>query len=169
MIILKKTALMAGMVGLLAVSTVAEARPYRAKVVGQNGSIAKTSGAYGTTTRARGARQNADGSVTAASGRTLRTATGAAARGSTTTVNPDGSATRSGRLAAGGARGSVNSNSNVTRNADGNYSGGRTTSATRASTGNSYKGSTQIDPATGKPVRTATCTDAAGNVISCPR
>jgi hypothetical protein len=55
----------------------------------------------------------------------------------------------------------------VTRNADGTYSGVRTSTATSSATGNTYNGSTQVDPATGRPVRSASCTDAAGKAIAC--
>jgi hypothetical protein len=57
----------------------------------------------------------------------------------------------------------------VTRNSDGSYSGGRSSTATSNATGNTYSGSTIIDPATGKPVHSGTCTNASGEVIPCPR
>jgi hypothetical protein len=156
--------------GMITVSAAADARPTRARAVGQNGVIAGASGPNGGAIRGRGAIQNADGSVTAGSGGAFRTAAGGKGyRASTTTVNPDGSANRRSSAAASGLRGSGSTSSNVTRNADGTYSGGRSTTATRAATGNSYDGSTKIDPATGKPVHTATCTNATGAVIACPR
>lgn len=138
---------------------------------GPNGAVVATSGANGGgTVRARGARQNADGSVTSGRARATRGPNGGTGGvASTTTVNPDGSATRQSRRAGQNARGSYQSQSDVTRNADGTYSGGRTTTATSNTTGTTYNGSTQIDPATGQPVRSATCTNAAGVVIACPR
>jgi hypothetical protein len=163
-------AILAATAGLFAMAATADARPTRAKAAGQNGSVTAIKGANGSGVRARGAVKNADGSVT--SGRTgaFQTANGAkGARGSTTTINPDGSANRRTARGATGARGSYGTTSDVTRNADGTYSGGRSTNATSNATGNTYNGSTQIDPATGKPVRSATCTNASGAVIACPR
>ncbi len=155
---------------LLATSVAAEDRPNRAKVSGSNGTVTAIKGDKGSGARARGAKRNTDGSVTAASGGAFQTANGArGARASTTTVNPDGSGTRVSEAAASGPGGSASTSSNVTRNADGTHSGGRTSTATSTSTGNTYNGSTQIDPATGQPVRTATCTDSSGAVIACPR
>jgi hypothetical protein len=165
-----KFGLIAATTALMMTSVAAEARPTRGKLVGPNGSISGVAGPNGGTIRGRQTVQNADGSVTTASGRAFRTANGGKGyRAGTTTVNPDGSANRRSSAAANGPRGSAATSSNVTRNADGSYSGGRSTTATRASTGNTYNGSTQIDPATGKPVRTATCTNASGAVIACPR
>lgn len=167
---IKTFAILAATASLLATSIAAEARPTRVKAAGNNGAVSAVKGPNGSAVRGRGAVRNADGSVTAGSGGAFKTANGGKGyRGSTTTVNPDGSANRRSALSGSGAKGSVSSQSDVTRNADGSYSGGRTTSATSATTGNSYNGSTQIDPATGKPVRTATCTNASGAVIPCPR
>jgi hypothetical protein len=165
-----KLGLVAATAALVTVSAAADARPTRGKVVGQNGSISGVSGVNGGTIRGRKTVQNVDGSVTTKSGRAFRTANGGKGyRSGTTTVNPDGSANRRSAAAASGPRGSAATSSNVTRNADGSYSGGRSTTATNNATGNTYNGSTQIDPATGKPVRTATCTNASGAVIACPR
>lgn len=154
---------------LLAASVAAEDRPNRTRTSGANGTVTAIQGEKGSGARARGAKRNSDGSVTAASGGAFQTANGArGARASTTTVNPDGSGTRVSEAAASGPAGSASTSSDVTRNADGTFSGGRTSTATSTSTGNTYNGSTQIDPATGQPVRTATCTDSAGTVIACP-
>jgi hypothetical protein len=170
MISKSKFAMIAAMSALLMTSVAADARPKRVKAAGSNGSVTAVQGANGSSVRARGAKQNSDGSVTTGRTGAFKTANGAkGARASSTTVNPDGSANRRSARGASGAAGSYSTSSDVTRNADGTYSGGRTTNATRAATGNSYSGSTQIDPATGKPVRTATCTNAAGAVIACPR
>jgi hypothetical protein len=155
---------------LIAASITAEARPNRAKVRGQNGVATAVSGVNGAAVRGRGAVRNADGSVTAASGGAFKGANGArGARAATTTINPDGSGRRQSAAAVSGARGTASTQSDLSRSADGTLSGGRTSTATNNATGNSYTGSTQIDPATGKPVRTATCTDASGTVIACPR
>lgn len=109
------------------------------------------------------------GSTVAASGGAFETAKGAkGARGSTTTINPDGSASRQGGLSGSGARGSIASQGQATRNADGTYSGQRSTQATNAATGNSYDGNTTYNSTDGVK-RTATCTDAGGNSINCPR
>ncbi|MEH6756070.1 MAG: hypothetical protein V7676_01015 [Parasphingorhabdus sp.] len=163
-------------IGILASSLVmatgaAEARSGVIKARGANGGVTAAKGPNGgSAVRARGTRQNTDGSVTRASGGAYRTPNGGTSvRGSNTTVNPDGSAARNSGYAASGARGSVNSDSAVARDANGNWSGGRTTSATNATTGNSYQGSTTIDPATGKPVHSGSCADASGAVIACPR
>jgi hypothetical protein len=165
-----KLGLAAASAALLIVSANADARPARGKVAGPSGSVSGATGENGSTVRGRRTVQNEDGSVTTTSGRAAQTTTGAkGARLSTTTVNPDGSANRQSAAAAEGPSGSAATSSNVTRNADGSYSGGRTSTATNNSTGATYHGSTQIDPATGKPVRVATCTDASGTVIACPR
>lgn len=154
--------------GLLTMPAAADAQT-RVHARGSHGTAVAASGPDGGVVRGRGAVRNADGSVTAASGGAFRTATGArSARGSTTTVNPDGSATRRGGFAASGVRGSAASQGTVIRNADGTYSGGRSTTAT-STTGATYNGSVQIDAATGKPVRSATCTNASGAIVACPR
>jgi hypothetical protein len=161
-------ALLAATAGMMATATVADAQRVRAN--GPNGAVTATQGPNGGgAVRSRGVRQNADGSVQRASGGAVRTPNGGRAqRASTSTVNPDGSANRRSAASGSGVRGSAATQSDVTRNADGTYSGGRTTTATRNSTGTTYNGSTQIDPATGQPVRNASCTDAAGNSIPCP-
>ncbi len=157
------------LIGATVFASVAADAQSRGRVRTPNGVAAGATGPNGTVVRGRGAVRNPDGSVTTASGGAYQTANGQGARGATTTVNPDGSATRRGGFAAEGTRGSAASSGSVTRNADGTYSGGRTTTGTSATTGNSYNGSTQIDPATGKPVRSGTCTNASGAVIACPR
>lgn len=141
----------------------------RGRVAGPSGSVAGATGPNGGGyIRGRGKTVTSDGSVVRGSSGAIRTPSGGrSARGSTSTVNPDGSATRSSRLAGSGPRGSVASQGSVTRNADGTLSGGRSTTATRNATGVTYSGSTTIDPATGKPVRTATCSNASGAVVPC--
>jgi hypothetical protein len=165
-----KLTLIATTLGFALTSTVADARPVRGKIVGQNGSIATVKGTNGSIVRGRGVVSNADGSVTTKRGAGYKTTAGGKGyRASSKTVNPDGSANRRSAAGFNGPRGSGSTSSDVTRNADGSYSGGRSTTATSAATGNTYTGSTQIDPATGKPVRSATCTNASGAVIACPR
>lgn len=165
--------LFAGIVAsaLLMTGAAAEARQGVVKVRGQNGAVTAVKGpAGGGGVRARGVRQNPDGSVTRASGGAWRTPNGGTSvRGSATTVNPDGSVSRNSAYNASGARGSVTSTGSVYRDSSGNWSGGRSTSATNAATGNSYQGSTTIDPATGKPVHSHSCYDASGALIACPR
>ncbi len=166
---LSKYGMAAAVAALMITSVAADARPKRAKASGPNGSITAVQGVNGSGVRARGAKQNADGSVTTGRAGAFKTANGAqGGRASSTTVNPDRSANRVSKRGASGEAGTYSSSSDVTRNADGSYSGGRTTTATSNSTGTTYKGSTQIDPATGKPVRTASCTNAAGEAIACP-
>ena len=156
---------------LLLVMGTAEARQGIVKARGPNGAATAVRGPNGGAgMRGRGMVQNEDGSVTRASGGAWRNANGGTSlRGRTTTVNPDGSATHSGSAYASGAKGTAESSGSFARDADGNWTGSRNSSATNAETGNSYAGSVSIDPATGKPVRTATCTDASGTVIACPR
>jgi hypothetical protein len=166
---MSKLGMAAAVAALMITSVSADARPNRGKVSGPHGSVTAVKGANGGSVRARGAKQNADGSVTTGRVGGFKTAGGAqGGRASTTTVNPDGSATRKSARGASGDAGSYSTSSDVTRNADGSYSGGRSTTATNNSTGTSYEGSTQIDPATGKPVRAASCTNAAGEAIACP-
>lgn len=148
----------------------AEARQGVVKVRGQQGAVTAAKGPNGGgAIRARGARQNTDGSVTRASGSAYRTPNGGTSvRRSTRTVNPDGSVSRSGAYSASGARGSIDSSGSVYRDTNGNWTGGRSTSATNAATGNSYQGSTTIDPATGKPVHSGACYNSSGDEIACP-
>ncbi len=119
--------------------------------------------------RGRAVTTNESGATTVRRGGAFKGANGATGgRQSSATVNPDGSATRSGRFGATGSRGSVASTGSSTRNADGTYSGNRSTTATNRATGNTYSGSTSYDSTNGVN-RTATCKDAAGNTIACPR
>lgn len=153
----------------LTAASTAEARGGFVHVRGANGgatAVARQNG--GVAARANGTVQNADGSVTRASGGAYRRANGGSGyRASTTMVNPDGSASRQSQLSASGANGSVASNGGFARSADGTLSGSRSTNATNANTGNSYAGSTTIDPVTGQPVHTGTCTNAAGETFAC--
>jgi hypothetical protein len=146
----------------------ADAREGRVKARGEHGAVAAGAGPNGGAfARGAGAKQNADGSVTAASGGVARGPNGAkAARASTTTVNPDGSASRRGGFAASGANGAIASTGSTTRNADGTVDAQRTTEATGAK--GSYEGQTTYNSTTGV-TRQTTCTDPSGAVVACPR
>jgi hypothetical protein len=169
MLNLSKIGMAVAVSALAFTSVTADARPTRGKVSGPNGSATVVQGEKGSTVRGRGGKKNADGSVNTGSAGVFQTTSGArGGRASTTTVNPDGSANRRSASGASGPGGSYSSNSDVTRNADGTWSGGRSTTGTSSASGTTYHGTTQIDPATGKPVRSASCTDAAGVVIACP-
>lgn len=127
-------------------------------VAGQNGAA----GNIHTTTH------NADGSTTVTSaGGFVGTNGSRGQHQTTTTVGADGSVSRSGSASTSGANGSAQTSGGFTRSANGTWSGSRSTSATNAKTGNSYNGSTTIDPTTGKPVHTGTCTNASGATIAC--
>ncbi len=146
----------------------ADAREGRIKARGANGAVAASVGPNGGAfARGAGAVTNADGSTTAASGGVMRAPNGAkAARGSTTTVNPDGSASRRSGFAAKGAKGAVASTGSATRDADGTIDASRTTAATGAK--GSYEANTTYSTENGV-TRQATCKDAAGVVVACPR
>lgn len=153
---------------LLAGATAAEARQGMVRVRGANGAATGIAGPRGIAGRAHDTYQSSDGTVTHASGSAFRGANGSRGyRGSSTSVSPDGTVTRSGQAVASGARGSASSAGSFTRSADGTWNGSRSTQATSATTGNSYSGSTTIDPTTGKPVHSGTCTDASGATIPC--
>ncbi|HEY9104217.1 hypothetical protein [Chitinimonas sp.] len=116
--------------------------------------------------RGRALTTDGQGNAQAASGGRFRTASGATGwRKSDTQRSADGSVSHEGAFATSGAKGNVQSSGNYNKAADGTVSGSRNTTATGAN-GNSYTGSTQYDSANGV-THTGTCTDAAGNVISC--
>lgn len=160
------TILMLGITGLT-LGHQAEARGFaHFRQGGRGGTVA--AGPRGIAARGHSTTINADGSTTLNRAGGFASVNGArGARQSSTTVGADGSFARSGSAAATGANGSVQSQGGVARGADGTWSGSRTTSATNANTGNSYNGSTSIDPNTGKPVHSGTCTNAAGQSMSC--
>lgn len=152
----------------LTTAATAEARQGSIKARGPNGAVSAKAGPNGGMVRGRGTVQNEDGSTTHRSGGAFQGANGSTGRRqSSTTVAPDGSVSRNGQASVSGPNGSANSAGGFQRGADGTWSGSRSTSATNANTGNSYSGSTAIDPATGKPVHSGTCTDASGAVIPC--
>jgi hypothetical protein len=167
---MSKLAMTAALAALMITSVSADARPKRVKAAGPNGSVTAVQGEKGSFGKARGAKKNDDGSVTTGRvGGFKKADDSKGGYSSTTTVDSDGSANRKSKQSASGEAGSISSSSDVTRNADGSYSGGRMTTATSNESGTTYNGSTQIDPATGKPVHSATCTNAAGQVIACPK
>lgn len=140
---------------------------------GQGNVTTAHGGAFKGPNGARGARaasttRNSDGSVTHKSGGAIEGPNGAkVAHENENMVNPDGSANHKGGFAASGANGSIKSTASAQRNADGSASSTRSTKVTGKS-GNTL---TEDKPwVKGHGVtRTATCTDAAGNVISCKR
>jgi hypothetical protein len=159
----------AALIATMSVASVAEAGNKRLKLSGSNGTVNAVQGANGTAACGRGAKQNADGSKTFGRGCAGKGVNGGqAAGGATTTIGQDGSVSRKVKRKGSGTNGSYATEGGFTRNADGSLSGGRKTTGTNNKTGNSYSGTTTIDPNTGKPVRNATCTNASGEVIACP-
>jgi hypothetical protein len=158
----------AAIVAAMSFTSVAEAGK-RLKLSGQNGTVNVVKGPNGVGACGRGKTANADGSTTYGRGCAGKGVNGStAAGGSTTTLNQDGSVSRKVKRKGSGSNGSYSTEGGFTRNANGTLSGQRNTNATNNKTGNSYSGSTVIDPATGKPVRNATCSNANGEVIACP-
>ncbi len=92
---------------------------------------------------------------------------GTGARAGTTSRSADGSIQHQSGMSASGSRGSVQSSGSTEVDSTGNISQGRSTSATNATTGNSYQGSTTYSSASGVN-HSGTCYDSAGNVIACP-
>ena len=81
--------------------------------------------------------------------------------------NADGSASQSSAMAAQGDRGTLQSTGAATRSADGSVTQGRTTTATRAATGNSVQTSSSYNADIGR-TRSASCFDASGAPMACP-
>lgn len=118
--------------------------------------------------RGRRTRVDDDGNVTSGRAAAVRTPEGGrAVRAGRITRSPDGTVTHQGALAATGDKGTVKSQGSMTRSAEGDVSGERSTSATGAQ-GNTYQGSTTYSKGEGID-HSATCTDAAGNAITCKR
>jgi hypothetical protein len=152
-----KFSMVAGAAGLM-LASIAPAEAGRGVVRNGKGGMAAAGSVNGNTwARGRSVTTSETGATTVKRGGGFKGANGAT-----------GSATRSGRFAASGANGSVDSSGSATRNADGSYSGNRSTTATNKATGNTYNGSTTYDSTNGVS-RSATCTDAMGNSIACPR
>lgn len=81
--------------------------------------------------------------------------------------NDDGSAGRQGSAYANGPNGgSASTSGGISRDADGNVNGARNTTATGAN-GSGFSGSTTVTD--GSVTRTATCTNAGGETVACPR
>ncbi len=78
----------------------------------------------------------------------------------------DGSVNANGSASANGANGSASRGGSYTRSAEGSASGARTTSATNANTGNTFDATTTYTKGEGAS-RTVSCTDAAGNTVTC--
>lgn len=123
-------------------------------------------GEQGAYARGRVVASDGQGNASGRSGGYVQGANGGeAARQGSFQRNADGSASRQGSAYANGANGGTASTSGgLTRDADGNVNGARSTNATSAS-GNSYNGSTTVED--GQVTRTATCTNAAGEIIDC--
>jgi hypothetical protein len=108
------------------------------------------------------------GDVTSARGTAFRGPNGGSGtRYGRNTVNADGSASHESGFQGSNARGSIQSSGAATRSSDGTWEQGRTTSATRAATGNSVNVNESYSKETGL-TRNVTCSDAAGNTIPCP-
>jgi hypothetical protein len=80
----------------------------------------------------------------------------------------DGSATADGHASASGPNGSASRDGSYTRNADGTAYGERDTTVTNARTGVTWDGSTRYGQGAGVS-RSLSCTDAAGQAVSCGR
>jgi hypothetical protein len=133
------------------------------------GSAAAASGPNGGRFARGGAvSTDAEGNAVGGSAAAVQTANGGqAARAGAFQRNADGSGTRTGGFAASGTQGNIASTGSATRNADGSVSGLRQTSASAAS-GETYNGQTTYDSTSGIS-HTGTCTDANGNVVTCPK
>lgn len=125
------------------------------------------SGERGRFARGHAVESDGQGNVSGASGAAVQGANGGLGqRQGGFYRNADGSGGRQGSASIEGADGGAASSSgSMTRNTDGTYAGQRQTQAT-GKEGNSYSGSTSYDSSQGVQ-HTATCTDAAGNVIDC--
>jgi hypothetical protein len=122
----------------------------------------------GTVANGRAVKTDGEGNGVAVRGSKITGPEGATAeRAAKNTRSADGSATHASGFNASGVKGTVDSQGSASRDADGNVIQARTTTATGAN-GNSYNGSTTYSKDTGV-VHTGTCTDAAGQVIACPR
>lgn len=137
------------------------------------GGLAANSGATFRGDRvAAGRQQNlaSDGQGNVAAGSAKGFSTDSGARGSRSGKfkrTSDGAVNASGQGSASTANGSsADRSGEFTRNADGTASGQRSTTATNANTGVSLDASTTYTKGSGLS-RSATCTDSAGNTVSC--
>jgi len=148
----------------------------RGTVQNEDGSTTVVSGGArrtaegGRAVRAGTATYNEEtGAYSSQRGAAAETASGATANTSSTTSGSRGEGwTRSGSTSASGSQGSASSNTSLTRNADGTVSGSSETNITGNASGITYHATTSIDPQTGQPVRTYSCTDASGTAVTCP-
>ncbi len=127
---------------------------------------ASGSGVNGSYARGRQWQADGQGNASGSSGGMVNGVNGgSASRQGSFYRNADGSAGRQGSASASGPNGgSASTSGGVTRDANGNVVGGRSTTAT-GQNGNSYDGSTAVSD--GTVTHTGTCTNAAGEVISC--
>ena len=143
----------------------------QAGIVGHvgNGATGGTfaAGKRGVAGNAHTTTQNSNGTTTVTNAGGFAGANGSRGAHQGTTTAGAGAYSHTGSASASGANGSVQTSGGFSRAANGTWSGSRATSATNARTGNSYNGSTAIDPTTGKPVHTGTCTNASGATIAC--
>jgi hypothetical protein len=116
----------------------------------------------------RAVSTDVEGNVTTAHGGAFKGPSGAkVAHEGRTTVSPNGSATHEGSSAASGANGSIKSTGSAQRGTGGSASSYRTTKVTGKNGNSATEDKTWVK---GQGVtRTAACTDAAGNVITCKR
>jgi hypothetical protein len=132
-------------------------------------SAVASDGPLGAATGQRRVFGDGQGNVVGASSSAFTTdAGGHGARSARYDRNADGSASASANASANGQNGSAERNASWTRNADGSASGSRNTTVTNANTGVTYDGATTYSKGSGLS-RSASCTDAAGNSVSCGR
>lgn len=138
-------------------------------VLGLAASLVTSAAPRRSVAHGRATRTDGQGNATTVRGTRVHTANGTTAtRGARNTVNADGSATHKSRINATRANGAtLSSQGQSTRDAQGNVTANRSTSATSAN-GATYQGSTSYDSTNGK-THTATCKDAGGNVVPCPK
>lgn len=127
---------------------------------------ASGSGVNGNYARGRQWQADGQGNASGTRGATVNGANGGSATSQSGFYrNADGSAGRQRSASVSGPNGgSASTAGSITRDANGNVVGGRSTSATGRN-GNSYDGSTTVS--NGTLTYTGTCTNAAGEVISC--
>lgn len=127
-------------------------------------------GSRGAATGQRGLVADGQGNVDGSAGSGFTTAAGGQGlRSGRFERSADGSVSATGEASATGRHGGTAQRSgSYTRNADGTATGERSTSLTNAHTGVSYDGSATYTKGSGFS-RSGSCTDAAGNTVSCGR
>lgn len=124
-------------------------------------------GEYGAAGRRQGFVADGQGNATGGTRRAFRTDSGAyGGRSAGFNRSADGSLNASGQANASGANGTARRSGSYTRDASGNASGERNTSVTNSNTGTTFEGSTTYTKGEGFS-RSASCTDAAGNTVTC--